>query len=301
MAAGAARPQAAVAGAATTQEKAPVVKIMVLGASCEFFCAAPVRDVRPRAFGRCFVLALLNAGVFLSLSRSPTLSLPSLSLARAPCGSCRALGVHAPRCVRVLELTSTRVSATTGSGKSCLIARYSRDEFHFNHMTTVGIDFATKSMSIDQRAVDVQLWDTAGQEQYSAITRRYVAGANGVLLVYDITQRDTFERVRKWIQTVDEMSSGPTVKVLVGNKVDLAAERKVEEKEGQELAKELNIEFFETSAKENINVAKAFEALATLAFRQLLVEDEAKQRARRDTVDLNKKASRSFFSCCSSQ
>jgi Ras-related protein Rab-1A len=156
-------------------------------------------------------------------------------------------------------------------------------------------------MSIDQRAVDVQLWDTAGQEQYSAITRRYVAGANGVLLVYDITQRDTFERVRKWIQTVDEMSSGPTVKVLVGNKVDLAAERKVEEKEGQELAKELNIEFFETSAKENINVAKAFEALATLAFRQLLVEDEAKQRARRDTVDLNKKASRSFFSCCSSQ
>lgn len=151
-------------------------------------------------------------------------------------------------------------------GKSCLIRRYTTDRWAPTFITTIGIDVQKVRREIEGRQYQLQIWDTAGQERFRSITLNYVHGAHGVLLVYDLTDRKTFEAVRVWAQRLNEMAGDRLALVVVGNKSDMCEEspekRRVTEEEGQAVATELHAGFLETSAKAKIRVDEAFEMLA---------------------------------------
>ena len=147
-------------------------------------------------------------------------------------------------------------------GKTSLLLRYANDTFSSTFITTIGIDFKIKTVDLDGRRVKLQIWDTAGQEQFRTITRSYFRGAQGIVLVYDITDRGTFNSVRSWMAQINEHADGQVNKILVGNKCDNSSARKVSADEGRKLADEYGVRFIETSAKQNVNVTEAFRAIA---------------------------------------
>mmetsp|Transcript_19805 Transcript_19805/g.58827 ORF Transcript_19805/g.58827 Transcript_19805/m.58827 type:complete len:214 (-) Transcript_19805:1210-1851(-) len=151
----------------------------------------------------------------------------------------------------------------SGVGKSCLLLRFSEDSFTSSFITTIGIDFKIKQLLLDDKWVKLQIWDTAGQERFRTITSAYYRGAMGILLVYDITDEASFNNIRSWMKNIEEHASDGVNKILVGNKSDMAEERRaVPASVAQALADEYNIQFFETSAKEDINVEEVFAAIA---------------------------------------
>ena len=145
-----------------------------------------------------------------------------------------------------------------GVGKSNLLLRYVKNEFASDMRSTVGVEFGTKMLKIDNYDIKAQIWDTAGQERYRAITSAYYKGAKGVLIVYDITKKNTFENVDKWLNDFKMKSDDDAAIVIVGNKSDLINEREVSIEEATLKAQVNHLAFFETSAKENENVKKAF-------------------------------------------
>lgn len=151
----------------------------------------------------------------------------------------------------------------SGVGKSCLLLRYTDNSFTSSFITTIGIDFKIKSIICGDSRVKLQLWDTAGQERFRTITAAYYRGAMGILLVYDISDENSFTNVRNWMRQIDQNASENINRILIGNKCDLDDSlRKVSTEKGQELAAEYGIKFFETSAKSNINVEECYMAIA---------------------------------------
>jgi len=150
----------------------------------------------------------------------------------------------------------------SGVGKSCLLLRFSEDSFQTSFITTIGIDFKIRTIEMDGKRVKLQIWDTAGQERFRTITQAYYRGAMGILLVYDVTDRQSFENIRNWIKNIKQHASESVRKILLGNKCDMDEKRAVSLEEGQKLADEFGIEFFETSAKSGDNVENAFFTLA---------------------------------------
>ena len=147
-------------------------------------------------------------------------------------------------------------------GKSCLLLRFADDAFSDNYISTIGVDFKIQSLKLDNSTIKLQIWDTAGQERFRTITSSYYRGAHGIIVVYDVTDRETFDNVRHWLEEIDS-NSGPNVeKLLVGNKCDLGSKRVVTFDQGKELADSLGISFIETSALSSINVDEAFLQLA---------------------------------------
>ncbi len=144
-------------------------------------------------------------------------------------------------------------------GKTSIMMRYANDKFSSSFITTIGIDFITKNIEMSGKKVRLQIWDTAGQERFRAITTSYFKGANIILVIYDVSDESTFENVKYWLQTINDCTSDYSGIILVGNKIDLEVTRKISYGEGAELAKKYNIEFFECSAKKNINVDSIFE------------------------------------------
>ena len=135
-------------------------------------------------------------------------------------------------------------------GKTCFLLRYTDDTFLDLHMATIGLDYRLKTMILDdQRIVKVQLWDTAGQDKYRAITRNYYKGARGIILIYDVTNIKSYENIKKWINEIKEEISEEVTIVLIGNKIDNEGERKISKEQGEKLANDYNVAFFETSAK----------------------------------------------------
>jgi len=151
----------------------------------------------------------------------------------------------------------------SGVGKSCLLLRFSDDSFTTSFITTIGIDFKIKTVEIDGKRVKLQIWDTAGQERFRTITTAYYRGAMGILLVYDITDEQSFLNIRNWIRNIEQHASDSMQKILIGNKCDMSDDRIITKDRGQELADEYGIKFFETSAKTDMNVKEAFIAIAT--------------------------------------
>ncbi len=144
-------------------------------------------------------------------------------------------------------------------GKTCLISQFARDSFNPNFITTIGIDYKIKEVEIDGAKYKLLIWDTAGQERFRTITTSYFRGCQGILLVYDITVKKTFENVANWMDQINTVNDGQHVcKILIGNKCDMEDQRKVTKEEGAELAKSYDIPFLETSAKDGINVQDAF-------------------------------------------
>ena len=135
-------------------------------------------------------------------------------------------------------------------GKTCFLLRYTDDTFLDLHMATIGLDYRLKTMILDDhRIVKVQLWDTAGQDKFRAITRNYYKGARGIILIYDVTNIKSFENIKKWINEIKEEISEKVTIVLIGNKIDNEGERKISKDQGEKLAIEYGVAFFETSAK----------------------------------------------------
>ena len=145
----------------------------------------------------------------------------------------------------------------SGVGKTCLLLRFTDDSFTANHLTTIGIDFKIKIINLENKLIKLQIWDTAGQERFRTITKTYYKGAHGIILTYDVTDINSFKNIRNWIKQIEQNAQNTVSKVLVGNKCD-KSERAVSFEEGQKLAKEFGMEFFETSAKSNINVSETF-------------------------------------------
>lgn len=143
-------------------------------------------------------------------------------------------------------------------GKSNLLARFARDEFYPNSKSTIGVEFQTQKLNIDGKEIKAQIWDTAGQERFRAVTSAYYRGAVGALLVYDISRRQTFDSVGRWLNELHTYSDMNVITVLVGNKSDLKDAREVSAAEGKTLAEAQGLFFMETSALDSSNVAAAF-------------------------------------------
>merc|ERR1712086_169124 len=150
----------------------------------------------------------------------------------------------------------------SGVGKSCLLCRYSDDVFNSNFITTIGIDFKIRTIELDGAKIKLQIWDTAGQERFRTITQAYYRGAMGILLVYDVTDDKSFNNIRTWMRNIEQHANEQVVKILLGNKCDMPDKKMVTWEQGNDLAKEYGIMFFETSAKTNVNVEEAFTAIA---------------------------------------
>ena len=143
-------------------------------------------------------------------------------------------------------------------GKSCLLLQFTDHKFRHQHELTIGVEFGGKTIEVKNKNVKIQIWDTAGQEAFQAITRTYYKGAIGALLVYDITRKDTFIHVTKWLEEVRNNSSKTITVILIGNKKDLEDKRQVTYEEGEAFAKENGLMFLETSAKTAYNVVESF-------------------------------------------
>nr|XP_033779782.1 ras-related protein Rab-3D isoform X1 [Geotrypetes seraphini]XP_033779783.1 ras-related protein Rab-3D isoform X1 [Geotrypetes seraphini]XP_033779784.1 ras-related protein Rab-3D isoform X1 [Geotrypetes seraphini]XP_033779785.1 ras-related protein Rab-3D isoform X1 [Geotrypetes seraphini]XP_033779786.1 ras-related protein Rab-3D isoform X1 [Geotrypetes seraphini] len=146
-------------------------------------------------------------------------------------------------------------------GKTSFLFRYADDSFTSAFVSTVGIDFKVKTVYRNEKRVKLQIWDTAGQERYRTITTAYYRGAMGFLLMYDISNQDSFNAVQDWATQIKTYSWDNAQVILVGNKCDLEDDRVIPTEDGKRLADELGFEFFEASAKENINVKQVFERL----------------------------------------
>ena len=150
----------------------------------------------------------------------------------------------------------------SGVGKSNILLRYSDDSFTSSFITTIGIDFKIKNMTIADSKIKLQIWDTAGQERFRTITTAYYRGAMGILVVYDVTNEETFENVHNWLRQIDQNAGPNVIRVLIGNKCDDEEMRQVSTQRGADMAKEFGIDFFETSAKLNINIGEAFGSIS---------------------------------------
>jgi len=146
----------------------------------------------------------------------------------------------------------------TGAGKSCLLLQFTDKRFQPIHDLTIGVEFGARMVTIDNRQIKLQIWDTAGQESFRSITRSYYRGAAGALLVYDITRRDTFTHLSRWLQEARQNGNENMTIMLIGNKCDLEHRRQVSPEEGKKFADENGLMFLETSAKTAHNVEEAF-------------------------------------------
>ena len=147
-------------------------------------------------------------------------------------------------------------------GKSCFLMWYSDNIFVENYITTIGLDYKLKYVQLDSgETIKVQLWDTAGQDRYRTIAKNYYKGSHGILLLYDITKENSFENIREWVQNIREEVYEKAIIFLIGNKIDKKNERKITTEQGQKLAAEYNLPFFEASAKSGENVEEIFKNL----------------------------------------
>nr|CAB3453017.1 unnamed protein product [Digitaria exilis] len=162
-------------------------------------------------------------------------------------------------------------------GKSQLLARFARNEFNLDSKATIGVEFQTRTLNIDKRTVKAQIWDTAGQERligvtkgflwYRAVTSAYYRGAVGAMLVYDITKRQSFDHVVRWLEELHAHADQNIVIMLIGNKSDLGTLRAVPTEDAKEFAERENLFFMETSALEATNVESAFTTVLTEIYR----------------------------------
>jgi len=150
----------------------------------------------------------------------------------------------------------------SGVGKSCLLLRFADDTYTDSYISTIGVDFKIRTVDLDTKTIKLQIWDTAGQERFRTITSSYYRGAHGIIIVYDITDKESFDNVRQWLFEIDRYASENVCKLLVGNKSDLANKRAVEYDAAKAFADELTIPFLETSAKNATNVEQAFLTMA---------------------------------------
>lgn len=171
----------------------------------------------------------------------------------------------------------------SGVGKSCLLLRFSDDTYTNDYISTIGVDFKIKTVELDGKTVKLQIWDTAGQERFRTITSSYYRGSHGIIIVYDVTDQESFNGVKMWLQEIDRYATSTVLKLLVGNKCDLKDKRVVEYDVAKEFAEANKMPFLETSALDSTNVEEAFLTMAKQ------IKDSMAQQQRHDGGSGNQK------------
>ena len=148
-------------------------------------------------------------------------------------------------------------------GKTCFLLRYCDKSFQEAHLSTIGLDYRLKSMTLqNDKNIKLQIWDTAGQDRFRAITKNYYKGANGIILIYDVTNKQSYENVKNWLMQIKEEANPNVIIYLAGNKIDVEEDQRViTTEDGQKIADEYKLPFKETSAKNGINVNEIFQEL----------------------------------------
>ncbi|XP_050380468.1 GTP-binding protein YPTM2-like [Argentina anserina] len=186
----------------------------------------------------------------------------------------------------------------SGVGKSCLLLRFADDSYIDSYISTIGVDFKIRTVEQDGKVVKLQIWDTAGQERFRTITSSYYRGAHGIILVYDVTDQESFNNVKTWLQEIDKFAVGNVNKLLVGNKCDLADKKVVSSEASKAFADELGIPFLETSAKNSTNVEHAFMTMVTEIKNRIATQPMSANKP--STVHMRGQPVNQKTSCCSS-
>lgn len=151
----------------------------------------------------------------------------------------------------------------SGVGKSCILLRFTEDTFTESYISTIGVDFKIRTISQEGKTIKLQIWDTAGQERFRTITTSYYRGAHGIMIVFDLTDLESFENIKQWILEINRYSCNNVNKILIGNKSDLRSQRMISYEEAKEYAEQQGMEYFETSAKNANNIDKVFYTIAS--------------------------------------
>ena len=163
----------------------------------------------------------------------------------------------------------------SGVGKTSIIQKFVNDKFNQNMLSTIGVDFQSKEIIINNTKIKLKIWDTTGQERFKTLTSQYYNGADGALLIFDVTSKLSFERINFWINELKEKKKlNELGLLLIGNKIDLIDKRNVKKEEAEEFAKEYNINYYETSALQNINIKKIINDIAQQCLNKIQKNDE---------------------------
>ena len=187
------------------------------------------------------------------------------------------------------EITLTLKIIILGSsmvGKTAILNRYFKDEFHETPLSTIGIDFQTKFFIFNSKKIKVNFTDTAGQEKFRAISVNYLKGSNGVILVFDITKRESFDLLEEWVKVLKENNKYDIKKILIGNKVDLESDREVSKDEAQTFAESIGCKYYEGSAKTGFNINESLDEIARITY--LYMKDKQEEMPR-DSIVLERK------------
>lgn len=169
-------------------------------------------------------------------------------------------------------------------GKTCLLINYFDKKFQESNISTIGVDFKTKYFKFNEKKVKVNYVDTAGQERFHSISSNFLKNANGILLVYAVNSRISFDKLQEWVDEVNKFANNLPI-IIVGNKNDLEEERQVSREEGENFAKKINCNFYEVSAKTGYNVATVFDEIAQVTFEHLIGKED---ESRKNTIQFGK-------------
>ncbi|CAH9086585.1 unnamed protein product [Cuscuta europaea] len=187
----------------------------------------------------------------------------------------------------------------SGVGKSCLLLRFADDSYLESYISTIGVDFKIRTVEQDGKTIKLQIWDTAGQERFRTITSSYYRGAHGIIVVYDVTDMESFNNVKQWLSEIDRYASDNVNKLLVGNKSDLTAQKAVSYEVAKAFADEIGIPLLETSAKNAQNVEQAFMEM-TASIKKRMANQPASSNARPPTVQIRgQPVNNQSSGCCS--
>jgi len=189
----------------------------------------------------------------------------------------------------------------SGVGKSALLLRFADNVFTSSYITTIGVDFKIRTLVVDGERVKLQIWDTAGQERFRTITATYYRGTHGVIVVYDVTNGESFANVKRWLHEI-EQNCDDVNRILVGNKNDDPSRKVVETSDAQRYADQMSIRLFETSAKDNINVEEMFMCITELVLQAKKQQPKVNDQSRSGLVKIpttsNKKDPKPRKQCC---
>ena len=182
-------------------------------------------------------------------------------------------------------------------GKTCILTKYVTNTYTNDFTSTIGIDFHIKRITVNDKVVKLQLWDTAGQERFRSVTIGYFRGAQGAFIVYDVTNRESFDNIKKWMEDINKNCYKGIIIFLVGNKIDEIHNRKVSTEEGKELGKKYNINYFECSAKTGKNIEEIYFNIATIISKKIIEEQNLNKSVPILLLPEVKKKERKWMSC----